>query len=223
MISGLLITSKLPWQLSVNMLKINLFRVGLAANLTISTWLMTNTNQQYDGLFQCCKDVFIKKTKDYGTSWRVLRMISVIDQIFIKAQRIRTIQQIGLQKVGDDISGEFIGMVNYSVIGLIQLDLHSELVEDLPMESAEKWYDQMREKAKKTMVDKNHDYGEAWRNMGQESFVDLILMKLLRVRQILANDGKTLISEGIDSNFIDIINYSLFALIQMEEAKQIDS
>jgi Nucleotide modification associated domain 1 len=174
---------------------------------------MELTNQQYDLVVQSCKDIFIKKTKDYGTSWRVLRTISVVDQIFIKAQRIRNIQQLGRQRVGDDIGDEFKGIVNYGVIGLIQLQLKTESIEDLPVEKAGEWYDLQIRAAKNTMEDKNHDYGEAWRDMSQESFVDLILMKLLRIRQILVNDGKTLISEGIDANYTDIINYAVFALI----------
>jgi hypothetical protein len=182
---------------------------------------MNNTIKQYDRQFQSCKDVFVRKTQDYGTSWRVLRMISIVDQIFIKAQRIRNIQEIGDQKVGDDIPGEFRGIVNYGVIGLIQLEIKDERVEGLALEGAEKWYDQEKELTKALMLDKNHDYGEAWRAMSQESFVDLILMKLLRIRQILANDGKTVASEGIDSNFMDIINYALFALILIEEGKHI--
>jgi len=181
--------------------------------------VMSTTNQQYNEAIQLCKEIFIKKTKDYGTSWRVLRTISIIDQIFIKAQRIKNIQQTGNQLVSDDINSEFKGMVNYGVIGLIQLDLKRESVEDLPVDKVENWYNIKIEIAQKTMHDKNHDYGEAWRDMSQESFVDLILMKLLRVKQILVNDGKTLISEGIDANFIDIINYSVFALILINEGK----
>ena len=180
---------------------------------------MSHTNQQYDRVFESCKEIFIKKTKDYGTSWRVLRAISIVDQLFIKAQRIRTIQQTGKQKIDEDISGEFRAIVNYGIIGLIQMGLKNESIEDLPENVVSKWYDEKIEQVKNVMLDKNHDYGEAWRDMSQESFVDLILMKLLRIRQILANNGKTLISEGIDSNFIDIINYSLFALILLEEGK----
>ena len=181
--------------------------------------VMSSTNQQYDRVVGSCKEIFIKKTRDYGTSWRVLRTISVADQLFIKAQRIRTLQQNAEQRVGEDKSGEFRAMVNYGVIGLIQLSLHSDAVEDLAVPEVEKSYDEKIAVAKATMLDKNHDYGEAWREMSQESFVDLILMKLLRIRQILANDGKTLISEGIDANFIDIINYSLFALILIGEGR----
>jgi predicted nucleotide modification protein, DUF1599 family len=180
---------------------------------------MSTTNQQYGDAVQSCKEIFIKKTKDYGTSWRVLRTISIVDQIFIKAQRIKNIQQTGIQLVNDDINSEFKGIVNYGAIGLIQLDLKKESVEDLPLQEAEKLFNGKIEVAKKTMLDKNHDYGEAWREMSQESFVDLILMKLLRVKQILVNDGKTLISEGIDANFVDIINYAVFALILINEGK----
>lgn len=178
---------------------------------------MTNTEQQYENVIGSCKDIFIKKTRDYGTSWRVLRTISVADQIFIKAQRIRTIQEKGVQKVGDDIASEFKGIVNYGVIGLIQLR-SSGKVEELPVEEAENLYDAGVREAKLVMRDKNHDYGEAWRDMSQESFTDLILMKLLRIRQIVQNEGRTLISEGIDANFIDIINYAVFALILIPSA-----
>ena len=186
---------------------------------TTSRTSMTNTNQQYDKAVQACKDIFVKKASDYGTSWRVLRLISIVDQIFIKAQRVRTIQQKGQQKVGDDIISEFRGIVNYGVIGLIQLDLQAETIEDLPVSQVSEWFDKKIGIARDLMVDKNHDYGEAWRDMSQESFVDLVLMKLMRIRQILANDGKTLISEGIDANFTDIINYSVFALILIGEGK----
>ncbi len=180
---------------------------------------MSKTNQQYDNAVQSCREIFIRKTKDYGTSWRVLRTISIADQLFIKAQRIKTIQQTGEQRVNDDINSEFIGIVNYGVIGLIQLGFKSESVEELPVNEAEKRFDETIAIAKEIMLDKNHDYGEAWRDMSQESFVDLILMKLLRVRQILANDGKTLISEGIEANFVDIVNYALFALILIGEGR----
>ncbi len=176
-----------------------------------------DTNQQYDNAIAECKNIFIKKTKDYGTSWRVLRTISVADQIFIKALRIRTIQELKAQKINDDISSEFKGIVNYAVIGLIQLQLGNALVEDLPLEKVDKWYNEQTGMTKKLMLDKNHDYGEAWREMSQESFVDLILMKLMRIRQILINDGKTIISEGIDANYADILNYAVFALILIQE------
>ncbi len=156
---------------------------------------------------------------DYGTAWRVLRTISIVDQIFIKAQRIRTIQEIGSQKVADNIPGEFKGIINYAVIGLVQLELPKDTLEDLEIKKISSLYDSNISAAKKVMMDKNHDYGEAWRAMSQASFVDLILMKLQRIRQILANDGKTITSEGIDANYIDIINYSVFALILLGEKK----
>ena len=180
---------------------------------------MTSTNEQYDQAIKACKEIFVKKASDYGTSWRVLRIISIVDQVFIKAQRIRTIQQKGTQKVGDDVISEFKGIVNYGVIGLIQLDFQTETIEDLPIEEVDKLFDKKIALAREIMTDKNHDYGEAWREMSQESFVDLVLMKLMRIRQILVNEGKTLISEGIDANFTDIINYSVFALILIEEGK----
>ncbi|MGG9972173.1 DUF1599 domain-containing protein [Ferruginibacter sp. SUN002] len=178
-----------------------------------------NTNEQYDLAIQSCEDIFLKKTKDYGTSWRVYRTISVVDQIYIKAKRIRTIQEKKEQKIGDDILSEFKGILNYAIIGLIQLDINDDEVEDLPVAEVEKRYNEKVSIAKKLMQDKNHDYGEAWREMSQESFVDLTLAKLLRIKQILLNDGKTLMSEGIDANYFDIINYSAFALILIEEGK----
>jgi hypothetical protein len=180
---------------------------------------MSQTSAQFDQAIAACSDIFIKKTKDYGTAWRVLRIISVVDQIFIKALRIRTIQDIGSQKIGDDIESEFKGIINYSVIGLIQLKLGDPKVDELPVELVQAMYHEYVNFAKTTMLDKNHDYGEAWRDMSQESYADLILMKLMRIRQILNNDGKTLISEGIDANFVDILNYSVFALIQIGEGK----
>lgn len=180
---------------------------------------MSQTSAQYDQAIASCSDIFIKKTKDYGTAWRVLRIISVVDQIFIKALRIRTIQDKGFQKVDDGIQDEFKGIINYAVIGLIQLKLDDPKVEDMPVAQVQNLYQQNVDFAKSTMMDKNHDYGEAWRDMSQESYADLILVKLLRIRQILTNDGKTLISEGIDANFVDILNYASFALIQISEGK----
>jgi hypothetical protein len=176
-----------------------------------------NTNQQYDTAIESCKNIFLQKTKDYGTSWRVYRTISVADQIYIKAKRIRTIQETGVQKIGDDIISEFKGIVNYGIIGLIQLDIDNDEWEELPYDKVEELYTQKVAIAKKLMLDKNHDYGEAWREMSQESFVDLTLAKILRIKQILINKGKTLISEGIDANFYDIINYAVFGLILIEE------
>ncbi len=176
---------------------------------------MTTTNTEYDEVIKQCKDIFIKKTKDYGTAWRVLRMISVVDQIFIKAIRIRTIQEKKTQLVGDDISSEFKGIINYAIIGMIQLQIGDARVDELSVDEVNTWYDKYVAFAKETMENKNHDYGEAWRDMSQESFADLIIMKLQRIKQILANDGKTIMSEGIDANYVDILNYSVFALILM--------
>ncbi len=178
-----------------------------------------NTLYQYDEAVKNCKEIFIKKVYDYGTSWRVLRMISIVDQIFIKAQRIRTIQELQEQRIADDIAGEFKGMVNYAVIALIQTDKGTYIAEDLPAEEAAELFDEKIQVAKELMQNKNHDYGEAWREMSQQSFTDLILVKLLRIKQILSHEGKTLISEGIEANFTDIINYSIFALILIAEGK----
>jgi len=175
------------------------------------------TDNQYDQVIRSCKEIFIKKANDYGTAWRVLRTISIVDQIFIKAQRIRTIQETGKQKVADDISAEFKGIINYAAIGLMQLELTENDPEEMPVSRVSKMFDEKVNIAKQLMQDKNHDYGEAWRSMSQESFVDLILMKLQRIRQILVNDGKTIISEGIDANYLDIINYAVFSLILMSE------
>jgi len=180
---------------------------------------MKDTLRQYENAVKSCRDIFLKKTADYGTSWRVLRMISILDQLYIKAKRIRTIQEKGSQRVGEDIRGEFEAIVNYGVIGLIQLDLKEDDIEDLSTDTTAGLYDDKISFVKKIMENKNHDYGEAWREMSQESFVDLILMKLQRMRQILANDGKTLISEGIDANLTDIINYAIFALIGIAEER----
>jgi hypothetical protein len=178
--------------------------------------VMTTTNNQYDEVIRACEEIFLKKTRDYGTAWRVLRTISIVDQIFIKAQRIRTIQEKGRQKVADGIASEFKGIINYAIIGLIQLELPENAPEEMDVNDVKLHYDRYSAAAKALMQDKNHDYGEAWRSMSQESLVDLILMKLQRIRQILANDGKTLMSEGIDANYLDIINYAVFALILMQ-------
>ena len=182
---------------------------------------MTTTDHRYDQVIHGCKEIFIKKTKDYGTAWRVLRTISIVDQIYIKAQRIRTIQEKGSQKIGDDITSEFRGIVNYAIIGTIQLELPAGSPEEMPVDNVSLLYDVHIKTAKKLMQDKNHDYGEAWRSMSQESFVDLILMKLQRIRQILINEGKTIVSEGIDANYLDILNYAVFALILLSEQEAI--
>jgi Nucleotide modification associated domain 1 len=180
---------------------------------------MKDTLRQYENAVKSCSDIFLKKTADYGTSWRVLRMISILDQLFIKAKRIRTIQEIGVQQVDEDIRGEFQAIVNYGIIGLIQVEFKESDVEELGIDKTAILYDEKALFVKKIMEKKNHDYGEAWREMSQESFTDLILMKLQRMRQILANDGKTLVSEGIDANLTDIINYAIFALIGISEGR----
>ncbi|MBS1737771.1 MAG: DUF1599 domain-containing protein [Bacteroidetes bacterium] len=180
-----------------------------------------NTPMQFDKVVKDCRDIFLKKTIDYGTSWRVYRIISVADQIYIKARRIRNIQEQGVQKVADDIKSEFSGILNYSIIGLIQLELGDEENEDLNVEDVMKLFDEKVQSSKALMLNKNHDYGEAWREMSEESFADLILAKILRIRQILQNKGATLISEGIDANFYDIFNYAVFALILHKPASQL--
>jgi hypothetical protein len=177
------------------------------------------TASQYDKVIEGCKKVFLEKARDYGTSWRVLRLISVADQLFIKARRIRTLQEKQTRKIGDDIRSEFMGIINYSVIGLLQMRLSADTSEELDMPALTSGYDECIQTARQLMHDKNHDYGEAWRDMSQESFADLILVKLKRIRQILANDGVTRVSEGIDSNLLDILNYAAFALILINEGK----
>ncbi len=175
------------------------------------------TTDQYDDVINKCRNIFLKKTKDYGTAWRVLRSISIIDQIYIKAQRIRTVQEKGSQKIGDDIASEFIGIINYAIIGNIQLSLSEDTSEELEIEEATALYNEKVKTAQELMLNKNHDYGEAWREMSQESFTDLILMKLQRMKQIVVNKGETLISEGLDANYFDILNYAVFALILINE------
>ncbi|MEI6945830.1 DUF1599 domain-containing protein [Paraflavisolibacter sp. H34] len=179
--------------------------------------VQSNTEQQYDRVVDQCRDIFFKKTRDYGTAWRVLRTISIADQLYIKAYRIRTIQETGHQKIGDSIASEFVGIVNYAVIGLIQLELPVDAPEELTPEDALHFYNKQIATARSLMQAKNHDYGEAWRQLSQESFVDLILMKLQRMRQIVANKGATLISEGLDANYLDMINYAVFAQILQSE------
>lgn len=178
---------------------------------------MTDTTTQYREVVNTCRDLYLKKAADYSTSWRVLRTISIVDQIYIKAWRIRQIQENGTQKIADSIESEFVGIVNYGIIALIQLSLGSSDDVDIPVEKAQELYDAEAGKIEALMLQKNHDYGEAWREMHQESFVDLILVKLLRVKQILANDGRTSVSEGMDANFADIVNYGIFALIKIKE------
>ena len=165
-----------------------------------------------------CRELFEKKTRDYGTSWRVLRLPSLTDQIFIKASRIRSVQETGENKVGDDVRGEFVAMVNYAVMALVQQQLEScDEPLELPLERTMELYDKHLNRTIELMMDKNHDYGEAWRQMRVSSMVDLILMKLMRIKQIEDNDGKTLVSEGVEGGYMDIINYSLFCLVRLSE------
>jgi len=177
---------------------------------------MNNTIREYDESMSKCKDIFTKKMKDYGAAWRILRLSSLTDQIFIKAQRIRSIEMKGHQKVDEDISNEFIGIVNYSIIALIQLDKGIVDQPDMDGDEVVQLYDEFYQNAKDLMESKNHDYGEAWREMRVSSLTDLILQKLLRVKQIEDNKGKTLISEGIDANYYDMINYAIFSLIKLK-------
>lgn len=179
------------------------------------------TITQYESAFARCKDVFLKKTKDYGTSWRILRARSITDQIYIKAKRIRTIDETGENKVGDSIESEFIGCVNYGIIAIIQLNLESrkDYAVELKYDEAELLFDEQYNTIKKLFLAKNHDYGEAWRDMRISSYTDLILSKLHRIKQIEENKGQTIISEGIDANYMDIVNYAIFALIKLSEEK----
>lgn len=180
---------------------------------------MSNTSAEYDASIAICRDIFAKKLRDYGTSWRMFRTPSITDQIFIKAQRVRTIEEQGNQKVADDIRGEYIGMVNYCIIALIQMELKDDKRMELRADETQKLYDKYANAAKSLMENKNHDYGEAWRDMRVSSLTDLVLVKLLRIKQIEDNEGATVISEGIDANYFDIINYAIFALIRLSEGK----
>ena len=179
--------------------------------------MLDKTIGEYKEVIEACKAIFKKKTIDYGTAWRILRLPSITDQIYIKAQRVRSVQEKGTQKVSDDISGEFIGIINYSLMALIQNELSDN--EDLEMdyEDLEPLYDKWTEKTLQLLTNKNHDYGEAWRKMRVSSITDIILMKLLRVKQIEDNEGRTLISEGIEANYQDMINYAVFALILIKQ------
>ena len=177
------------------------------------------TLQQYENAFAKCKLVYMNKTTDYGTSWRILRARSITDQIYIKAKRIRTIDEAGEQRIGDTIESEFLGIVNYGIIALVQLQLEhqKDVAIELSKEKAENLYNEQYTIIKNLFFAKNHDYGEAWRDMRISSFTDLILSKLHRIKQIEENKGQTIISEGIDANYMDIVNYAIFALIKMEE------
>jgi len=180
---------------------------------------MSETNRQYDEVIKTCRDLFIKKMQDYGPSWRILRPRSVTDQIFIKAKRIRTLEINGESKVGEGIWPEFVGIINYGVIGLIQLKLGYTDVIDISRERALELYDELIGETKRLMLAKNTDYGEAWRDMRISSYTDLILTKIQRTKEIENHDGQTLVSEGIDANYQDMINYSVFALIKHNESQ----
>lgn len=179
---------------------------------------MQDTSKQYDAVVAKCRSLFINKMSDYGSAWRILRLPSLTDQIFIKAQRIRGLQQNAERKVDEGEVSEFIGIINYCVMALIQLEKGVVDQPDLNTEEASQLYDEKIAITKQLMMDKNHDYGEAWRDMRVSSLTDLILQKLLRVKQIEDNSGKTLVSEGIDANYQDMINYAIFAMIHLNEA-----
>jgi len=185
------------------------------ANSMIS---MKDTSKQYDAVITICRELFVNKMADYGSAWRILRLPSLTDQIYIKAQRIRSLQEKEVRKVAEDEKPEFIGIVNYSVMALIQLELGIATQPDLTADRALELYDQKIAESRELMENKNHDYGEAWRDMRVSSLTDLIIQKLLRVKQIEDNKGKTLVSEGIDANYQDMINYAVFAMVLMEEA-----
>jgi hypothetical protein len=177
----------------------------------------SRTKKQFEVVVEECRQVFMAKMKDYGSSWRVLRTSSLTDQIFIKASRIRSIEEKGTRKIEEGIRPEYIGIINYSVISLIQLGLGDDPRMDLEPETAEKLFIRYIQAARDLMLDKNHDYSEAWRDMRRSSLTDIILVKLRRIKQIEDNDGKTFVSEGVESNYYDIINYSVFALIKLDE------
>lgn len=177
---------------------------------------MKQTSEQYQQVVQECREIFSKKTKDYGTSWRIFRPSSLTDQLFIKANRIRTIQETGQNKVGESIEGEFGAIINYCVMAILQVRKNDSLPMELSLEQALVEYDSIVKEAYELMERKNHDYGEAWRDMRVSSLTDLILTKILRIKQIEDNKGKTLISEGVDGNYFDMLNYSIFALIHLQ-------
>ncbi|HRK52879.1 MAG TPA: DUF1599 domain-containing protein [Cyclobacteriaceae bacterium] len=179
--------------------------------------MIDKTASEYKQVISTCKTLFAKKTQDYGTAWRILRLPSITDQIFIKAQRIRSIQDKGSQKVEDPIKDEFIGIVNYCLIAMVQMSLGDSKEMEMTWKELEPLYDQAVEETFSLLQNKNHDYGEAWRDMRVSSITDIILMKLLRVKQIEDNAGKTLVSEGVKANYQDMINYAVFALIKLNE------
>jgi hypothetical protein len=173
-----------------------------------------NTESEYRQVIQRCKDLFLKKNQDYGTAWRILRLSSITDQIYIKAQRIRTLQVTGISRVGEGIEPEFVGIINYCVMALIQIRLAEDKRTEIPADELEQLYDREISRVIDLLFAKNHDYGEAWREMRVSSMTDIILMKLLRTKQIEDNQGNTLVSEGVDANYMDMINYAVFCLIK---------
>jgi len=178
--------------------------------------LAIDTSNEYDSVIAVCKSLFLKKTKDYGTAWRILRLSSITDQLFIKAQRIRTLEEKKISKVGEGIISEYIGIINYCVIAMMQLNLNEDDPNELELSLVETLFDQKVKETKELMFAKNHDYGEAWRDMRISSLTDLILMKVFRVKQIEDNLGATLASEGVNANYQDMLNYAVFALIKMD-------
>ncbi|WP_242691746.1 DUF1599 domain-containing protein [Desertivirga arenae] len=177
--------------------------------------MATNTLEEYNAVINACKDLFIRKTQDYGTAWRILRPSSITDQIFIKAQRIRTLEEKKVSKVGEGIIPEYVGIINYSIIAMIQLELEESAPMEIVVDEVEKLYDLKVRETRDLMFAKNHDYGEAWRDMRISSLTDLILMKIFRVKQIEDNQGETIVSEGVKANYQDMLNYSVFALIKL--------
>ena len=198
-----------------------MLRVLLENTLFCMHFMIDKTASEYRQVISTCKTLFAKKTHDYGTAWRILRLASITDQIFIKAQRIRSIQQKGAQKVEDSIKDEFVGIVNYCIIAMIQIKLNDESEMELTFERLEPMYDEAVNETLDLLQNKNHDYGEAWRDMRVSSITDIILMKLLRVKQIEDNAGKTLVSEGVKANYQDMINYAVFALIKLNEETKV--
>jgi len=192
-------------------------RCIMAANLLR---MMEKTSEQFENVIAQCREVFVKKMKDYGFAWRILRTSSLTDQIYIKANRIRSIERKGISKIDEGSIPEFIGIINYSVMALVQLEKGIAEEDDLGYDTGIGLYNNYIYEARDLMLNKNHDYDEAWRNMRVSSLTDIILMKLLRVKQIEDNDGKTSVSEGLDANYFDIINYAVFALIQLQEGKE---
>jgi hypothetical protein len=181
---------------------------------------MANTEAQFDKAIQVCRDVYSKKLKDYGAAWRIMRPCSITDQIFIKANRIRTLETKGNHCVDEGIQPELIGIVNYAIMGMIQLSKGFADGDDITVDEALSLYDEYMQKTRTLMLAKNHDYDEAWRSMRTTSYTDLILMKIYRTKQIESNDGKTIISEGIEANYMDMVNYAIFGLIKIDEAER---